>query len=80
MPSCRLCLTRREVAGKALDIGQKEKQKVMPNKADVLQPLLILSFVAIHDGISLVYYVIPGLTRNPVFAWIPAFAGMTSFA
>jgi len=24
-------------------------------------------------------FVIPGLTRNPVFSWIPAFAGMTSF-
>jgi hypothetical protein len=24
--------------------------------------------------------VIPGLTRNPVFFWIPAFAGMTSSA
>ena len=23
--------------------------------------------------------VIPGLTRNPVFSWIPAFAGMTTF-
>ena len=23
--------------------------------------------------------VIPGLTRNPVFAWIPAFAGMTRY-
>jgi hypothetical protein len=22
--------------------------------------------------------VIPGLTRNPVFSWIPAFAGMTT--
>jgi hypothetical protein len=25
-------------------------------------------------------FVIPGLTRNPVFFWIPAFAGMTAFA
>jgi hypothetical protein len=25
-------------------------------------------------------FVIPGLTRNPVFFWIPAFAGMTPFA
>ena len=24
-------------------------------------------------------FVIPGLTRNPVFSWIPAFAGMTTF-
>ncbi len=24
-------------------------------------------------------FVIPGLTRNPVFFWIPAFAGMTAF-
>ena len=22
-------------------------------------------------------FVIPGLTRNPVFSWIPAFVGMT---
>jgi len=26
----------------------------------------------IHDDISLVKYVIPGLTRNPGFFWIPA--------
>jgi hypothetical protein len=25
------------------------------------------------------HFVIPGLTRNPVFFWIPAFAGMTLF-
>jgi hypothetical protein len=34
----------------------------------------------IHDGISLVQFVIPGLTRNPVFLepfWIPACTGMT---
>ena len=30
--------------------------------------------------ISLIRFVIPGLTRNPVFIWIPAFAGMTAFA
>ncbi len=34
----------------------------------------------IHDDINLVQVVIPGLTRNPVFFWIPAFAGMTPFA
>jgi hypothetical protein len=34
----------------------------------------------IHDDISLPHFVIPGLTRNPVFFWIPAFAGMTAFA
>jgi hypothetical protein len=34
----------------------------------------------IHDDKSLVEFVIPGLTRNPVFSWIPAFAGMTPFA
>jgi hypothetical protein len=32
----------------------------------------------IHDDISLEQFVIPGLTRNPVFSWIPAFAGMTN--
>ena len=26
----------------------------------------------IHDDISPVQIVIPGLTRNPVFSWIPA--------
>jgi len=31
----------------------------------------------IHDDIGLKQCVIPGLTRNPVFFWIPAFAGMT---
>ena len=46
---------------------------------------------SIHDDISLIQFVIPGLTRNPVFfppgkrpswagGWIPAFAGMTPFA
>jgi len=25
-------------------------------------------------------FVLPGLTRNPVFYWIPAFAGMTLVA
>ena len=29
---------------------------------------------------NLFLIVIPGLTRNPVFSWIPAFAGMTCFA
>ena len=28
----------------------------------------------IHSDISLFRFVIPGLTRNPVFSWIPAFA------
>ena len=28
---------------------------------------------------GLIPSVIPGLTRNPVFFWIPAFAGMTPF-
>jgi len=32
---------------------------------------------AIHDDICLIQSVIPGLTRNPGFFWIPAFAGMT---
>jgi hypothetical protein len=31
-----------------------------------------------HDDISLTRLVIPGLTRNPVFFWIPVFLGMTS--
>jgi hypothetical protein len=31
----------------------------------------------IHDDISLMQAVIPGLIRNPGFFWIPAFAGMT---
>ena len=44
----------------------------------------------IHDDISLIRFVIPGLTKpapylirgNPVFLkyWFPAFAGMTAFA
>src|SRR4030042_6258260 len=34
----------------------------------------------IHGDISLIRFVIPGLTRNPVFFWIPALAGMTAFA
>ena len=33
-----------------------------------------------HDAISLARFVIPGLTRNLLFSWIPAFAGMTTFA
>ena len=31
-------------------------------------------FCFIHESFPVV---IPGLTRNPVFSWIPAFAGMT---
>ena len=31
-----------------------------------------------QDDIDVLQLVIPGLTRNPVFFWIPAFAGMTS--
>jgi hypothetical protein len=45
----------------------------------------------IHNDIRLMQFVIPGLTRNPVFfppgqrpswagGWIPAFAGMTPLA
>jgi four helix bundle protein len=33
----------------------------------------------IHDDIGLMQFVIPGLNRNPVPFWIPAFAGMTRF-
>jgi hypothetical protein len=38
------------------------------------------NFWIMHDDISIKQFVIPGLTRNPVFSWIPAFAGMTPFA
>ena len=31
----------------------------------------------LYDDASLMQFVIPGLTRNPVPFWIPAFAGMT---
>ena len=34
----------------------------------------------IHNDISPFLFVIPGLTRNPVPSWIPAFAGMTECA
>ena len=40
----------------------------------------LLKHHTIHSEISLFLIVIPGLTRNPVFSWIPAFAGMTCFA
>ncbi len=33
-----------------------------------------------HGDISLIQLVIPGLTRNPAFFWILAFAGMASIA
>jgi hypothetical protein len=33
-----------------------------------------------YDNIRPSHSVIPGKTRNPVFLWIPAFAGMTIFA
>ena len=36
--------------------------------------------MAIHNDISPFLFVIPGLTRNPVPSWIPAFAGMTECA
>jgi hypothetical protein len=50
-----------------------------------LRNILVIS---IHNDINLIAFVIPGLTpypvrgrlRNPVFSWIPAFAGMTAFA
>ncbi|OGP89786.1 MAG: hypothetical protein A2157_04855 [Deltaproteobacteria bacterium RBG_16_47_11] len=35
--------------------------------------------MSIHNDINVSLFVIPGLTRNPVFSWIPASAGMTSF-
>jgi len=31
-----------------------------------------------HDDRGFTGFVIPGLTRNPFFLWIPAFAGMTA--
>ncbi len=34
----------------------------------------------IHNDTSPFLFVIPGLTRNPVPSWIPAFAGMTECA
>jgi hypothetical protein len=34
----------------------------------------------IHDDISLIEFVIPGLPRIPVFSWISSLAGMTTFA
>jgi len=40
----------------------------------------LASPIVIHGDISFARLVIPGLTRNPVFFWIPAFAGMTSFS
>jgi hypothetical protein len=48
----------------------------------------ILRAHLMHDKMSPIHFVIPGLTkpapdeirRNPVFFWIPAFAGMTTFA
>jgi hypothetical protein len=36
-------------------------------------------FLSIYGDINFSWFVIPGLTRNPVFSWIPAFAGMTGF-
>ena len=30
-----------------------------------------------HGDINLMQLIIPGLTRNPMFFWTPAFAGMT---
>jgi hypothetical protein len=38
------------------------------------------SYTYIHNDTSFIRFLIPGLTRNPVFFWIPAFAGMTPFA
>ena len=34
----------------------------------------------IHNDIDPIHFVIPGLTRNPVFSWIPACVGMRIFA
>ncbi len=38
--------------------------------------MLLLRSLPIHNDTSLKQIVIPGLTRNPVFVWIPAFAAM----
>ena len=35
-------------------------------------PKNVKIFYSIHNDISLFLFVIPGLTRNPVFSWIPA--------
>lgn len=37
----------------------------------------VIGDAAIHDDFGLTRFVIPGLTRKPVFSWIPASAGMT---
>jgi hypothetical protein len=35
---------------------------------------------SVHEDINHIGFVIPDLIRNPVFSWIPPFAGMTIFA
>ena len=45
-----------------------------------MKRLIMFFILFIQNDISLFLFVIPGLTRNPVFSWIPAFAGMTCFA
>jgi hypothetical protein len=67
-----------------LDITLEAFNKV---RISVLK-LVSWSFQSIHEDISFMRFVIPGLTKpapylirgNPVFFWIPAFAVMTPFA
>ena len=45
----------------------------------IISRVLAKYCLIIHGDIGLMQFVIPGLTRNPVPFWIPAFAGMTFF-
>jgi hypothetical protein len=44
------------------------------------QALKTVKSLEIIDSMSFGRFVIPDLTRNPVFFWIPAFVGMTGLA
>ena len=57
-----------------------EDEGMMKGKTTKVKESVLKKLHFIHNDISLTRFVIPGLTRNPVFFWIPAFAGMTTFA
>ena len=62
------------------EVKRSKTQRWVSSENVRIRKEVILYECIIHDDISLIQSVIPGLTRNRVFFWIPAFAGMTAIA
>ena len=58
---------------KVMEVGSRPSQSGGNRGTGIFWPATFI----MHDDIILIGVVIPGLTRNPVFSWIPAFARMT---